>query len=351
MRRIWFAKHIPTSPVVTTGKRHYVVVLGNLYGELCSFWTLGSPEVASRSPYIVFGPASGACPILEGPYPMAAGPKVWTEERVAERFAQGRGQGVGDNYIPWVWVQEFASNANQTRIPSLHLKRTIHTFSYLERAMHTWHEYAGYVDYREQFPMDRRITRGAALQLGIRHPVYPGSRDDTVMMLDTLVVKDGPDGKRTVEAWDAKPLEKLDDNRINDKLKLHKAFCTYIGIEHSFFTEKTLPRDMTETLEWARGGLPLEGELLPYPRFLEVEGERLLNWLRSKRHALTVGELCASWDAVHQFEPGMSLRLFKVLLWTKQVYLRLDQPQPWDAVLPDQRFYIHKEGGHGPLLH
>lgn len=282
---------------------------------------------------------------------MAAGPKIWTEERIRERFAEGRGQGSGNNYIPWLWVQEFASNANQTRIPSMHLKRTIHTFSYLERAMHTWHEYSGYLDYREQFPMDRRITLGAAAQMKIRHPVYRTSRCTMVMMLDALVFKRAPNGTHNVEAWDAKPLEKLEKRRVKDKLKLHKAFCAYIGIEHSLFTEATLPRAMTETLEWARGGLPLEGELLPYPSFLEVEGKRLLNWLRTRDHRRTVSDLCASWDHTHSFEAGSSLRLFKLLLWTKKVYLRLDQPEPWNAVLPDQRSYFSKEAGHGPLLH
>lgn len=351
-RDFWEVRHLPTSPANRKGKQHYVVLATNrATGAIASAWRVGTSSQANQHPYLCRGLPEGLSVLTpSGDVAMAAGPKVWTEERIAERFAQGRGQGEKENYIPWVWVQEFASKANQTRIPSLRLKRTIHTFSYLERAMHTWHEYSGYVDYREQFPMDRRITMGAASQIGIRHPVYPVSRCLTVMMLDALVIKDF-NGKRTVEAWDAKPHEKLHNERIRDKLKLHKAFCAYIGIEHSLFTESTLPPGMAKALEWARGGLPVEGEVLPYPSFLEVESERLLHWLRDRNHQRTVDDLCANWDALNCFEAGMSLRLFKLLLWTKKVYLRLDQTQPWSAVLPDQRFYIHKEDGRGALLH
>jgi hypothetical protein len=350
----WHIRRFPMRYLVNRhGKQHYVEIATSLRtGTKLSAWRVGDKGDAQRRSFICDElPRHFQFVPLNGGQTMAAGPKIWTEERIAERFAQGRGQGSGDNYIPWVWVQEFPSKANQTRVPSCRLKRTIHTFSYLERAMHLWHEYAGYSDYREQLPMDRRITLGAAAQLGVRHPIYPKSHRPAVMMLDALVTKTSPSGKRTVEAWDAKPHKKLDNRRIRDKLKLHKAFCAYIGIEHSTFTESTLPHDMVDTLEWARGGLPIEDELLPYPNFLQVEGKRLLHWLRSVNHERSVQALCACWDQVNHFESGTSLRLFKLLLWTKKVYVRLDQPEPWYAQLPDQRFYMYQEDRYGALLH
>jgi hypothetical protein len=74
---------------------------------------------------------------------VAAGPQVWTEDVIAEKFAQGRGQGTRENYMPWIRIQEFGSIAPQTRIPCLLFPRSIHTFSYTERAMYLYLEFQG----------------------------------------------------------------------------------------------------------------------------------------------------------------------------------------------------------------
>lgn len=354
LRSMWLVKHVQTSRVLPSGLQHYVALATNVFsGAVYSVWRTGSRGQACQRPYLTRSRASGLPDLYlsTGETSMAAGPKIWTDERVAERFAEGRGQGTHDNYIPWVWVQEFSSKANQTRIPSVRLRRTIHTFSYLERAMYLWHEYRGFDDYREQFPMDRRITLGAAQALKIRHPLYPTSRTPTVMMLDALVVTKQPNGDCSVEAWDAKPLYKLRNKRVRAKLSLHKAFCAYLGIQHSLFTEKTKPRNVMKWIEWARGGLAIEDELLPYPSFLDEQSALMLSWLRSRNHAKSICELAVTWDEVQGFESGTSLRLFKILVWHKKVYVDLDQENLCSAVLPDQRFYINKELGHGSLPH
>ena len=60
---------------------------------------------------------------------MGTGPKRWTEELITRRFREGRGRGDQAAYTPWLYVQEFSSSGTQTRIPSLVIDRTIHTFS------------------------------------------------------------------------------------------------------------------------------------------------------------------------------------------------------------------------------
>jgi hypothetical protein len=267
---------------------------------------------------------------------MAAGPKLWTEERVQERFAEGRGQGAGDTYQPWVRVQEFASRGNQTRIPSVRLRRSIHTFSYLERAMYFWHEYLGFEDYREQVPLDRRITMGIAQVLKVRHPVYLHTAVPFVMMLDALVVKRDAAGKRFIEAWDAKPLEKLANPRIREKLKIHAAFCKHKGIKHQVFTESSVPKAVLRNIEWARSGLPLEDEWLVVPMLFTIEAVRFLTWLRSKRHRSLVWELCCHYDELRRFEYGTALRLFKFLVWHCRIVMDLNTPDIPNSHLPVQ---------------
>lgn len=266
---------------------------------------------------------------------MAAGPVQWTEARVQERYAEGRGQGTGESYSPWVRVQEFPSRGNQTRIPSVRIRRSIHTFSYLERDMYHLHEYLGFEDYREQAPLDRRITLGAAKVLGIRHPVYPRSDVPFVMMVDALVTQ-RVDGKRVVEAWDAKPKEKLANPRIRQKLTLHAAFFTYHGVRHRVFTEDSYPKVAIRNIEWARGGLPLEDELEVVPELFTRVADDFLGWLRSRRHRRPVWELCFLWDNKQRLEYGTSLRLFQFLIWHRRIAMNLTTPDITNSHLPVQ---------------
>jgi hypothetical protein len=282
---------------------------------------------------------------------MAAGPKVWDNQQIEQRLAEGRGQGAGDNYTPWVWVQEFSSAANQTREPSVRLKRTIHAFSSLERAMFLWHEFHGFSDYREQFPMDRRITMGAAQALKIRHPRYPVSRVPMVMVMDALVIKRPAKSKPVIQGWDAKPTYKLRNKRVRAKLSLHRAFCAYLGVEHNLFTEKSVPRNVLRSIEWARGGLAVEDEILPRRNFLDEEAKNMLSWLRSRNHQKTLVEVCEEWDRKKRFAPGVSLRLMKILVWRKQVHIDLDHPTLARAIIPDQRLHFPKEAASGAVFH
>ena len=126
---------------------------------------------------------------------MGTGPKRWTEELIAERVKAGRGRGEGERYAPWLYVQEFSSKGTQTRVPSFKLNRTIHTFSYLERALFLYTEFQdNFLGYAEQYPMDRRVTLGAAKSLVLRHPRYPFTGVPVVMTLDALVTMRGADG-------------------------------------------------------------------------------------------------------------------------------------------------------------
>ena len=100
---------------------------------------------------------------------MTAGPKVWTETKLAERVKKRLGRGSGAHYLPAIPIQDSSSRGVQTRTPSEELGRTVDTHSDLERARYLATEYrATLLDYREQFAMDRTLMLGTAKRLGIK---------------------------------------------------------------------------------------------------------------------------------------------------------------------------------------
>lgn len=251
---------------------------------------------------------------------MGNGPKRWTEDVIKRRFREGHGQGEREDYIPWVLVQEFSSRGTQTRQPSLCFPRTIHTFSYLERNMYLLHEYElGLRDYKEQFPMSREVTMGAALAMGITHPRYPVTRVPVVMTLDAVVSREAANGAYEVSAWDAKPLALLDDRRVLEKLSLHRAYCNHWGIKHHIFTEQSVHPNVIRNLDWLRSAVTREGEDPREKKKLERLKGLVLSDLYFSKPKKSLANYCAAYDLKNALEPGSTLRACKQLIWERQL--------------------------------
>lgn len=57
---------------------------------------------------------------------------AFTEAKHKRFLKEGRGQGEGDQYIPWLKVQDIPSRGLSHRVPSWKVKRLIHLLSNLE---------------------------------------------------------------------------------------------------------------------------------------------------------------------------------------------------------------------------
>ena len=255
---------------------------------------------------------------------MRAGPKIWTEAKLAERIKLGLGCGRGADYLPAIRVQDFSSRGVQTRIPSKALGRTVHTHSYLERGLYLVKEFMGnLLEYREQFPMDRAITLGVAKKLDIKHPVYPQSRAPVVMTLDALITERDARGNPFTEGWDVKPHAHLTDPRVLEKLSLHKGYCAYGGFSHRIFTERSVSPIVLRNIDWLRASRPVEGELEIVAGLFTSHTDTVLDELQSGRFKLSLSDYGHSYDRRNALPRGTGLRIVKNLAWTRAVDLDL----------------------------
>ncbi|EPH2679678.1 TnsA endonuclease N-terminal domain-containing protein [Enterobacter cloacae] len=150
---------------------------------------------------------------------MAKANSSFSEVQIARRIKEGRGQGHGKDYIPWLTVQEVPSSGRSHRIYSHKTGRVHHLLSDLELAVFLSLEWESSVlDIREQFPLLPSDTRQIAIDSGIKHPVIRGV--DQVMSTDFLVdCKDGPFEQFAIQV---KPAAALQDERTLEKLELGK---------------------------------------------------------------------------------------------------------------------------------
>lgn len=270
-----------------------------------------------------------------------AGPKVWTEELIAERVKAGRGSGTGANFSPWLYVQEFSSRGTQTRVPGFKVKRTVHTFSYLERGFFLVAEFLpNFLDWNEQRPMDRRITLGAAAKLGIRHPIYPRTRVPVVMTLDAVHSMVDLDGVVGLAALDFKPQRRLNDERTLAKLSLHRAYCSHHAIPHGLYTENSVSWQVVRNIDWVRMALPKDGETEAVPGLFTLHLNQFEEDLLACRKRPSVSQFCMQYDQAHQVELGTGLRLFKLLVWNHRVSVNLDAKRLERELIPRRGEYI-----------
>lgn len=123
---------------------------------------------------------------------------AFDEAKVQRFIAEGRGQGFGPDYRPWLQIQDVPSLGRSHRPYGIKSRRVHHFLS--DGEWKCWLKFEAKTivkDIREQFPMDRFETFRLAQKLGLRHP---RTLDGTpyVMTIDFLVTVDGPTGQRFI---------------------------------------------------------------------------------------------------------------------------------------------------------
>ena len=160
--------------------------------------------------------------------------------RISEQGKQreGRGQGTGADYKPYVQGREFNSLGTCSTPIDWKTGRTVELLSQAEKAIWyllRWND--DVEDIREQYPLDLTKTVSLATELGIRHPKDTRTR----MTTDFLVVM--KNGSRL--AVSVKTSEKdLKRKRTIEKLFLEKKYWENEGVSYAIFFKSRV--NMTE---------------------------------------------------------------------------------------------------------
>lgn len=169
--------------------------------------------------------------------------------------AAGLGQGTGCNYRPWLSIRDVSSKGRKSRPGGFTTGRTHHLLSDNEHHFFLFADFAEHVvDIREQFPLfSLAETQQLALELGIRHPRYPGTTTPTVLTTDFVLTVKGPRGELLQRAYSVKSSSDLNGRkrkRILEKLQLERQYWVVRGIPWQLVTEREFNRTQITNLEW-----------------------------------------------------------------------------------------------------
>ncbi|AIQ20648.1 hypothetical protein H70357_31140 [Paenibacillus sp. FSL H7-0357] len=170
------------------------------------------------------------------------------------------GQGEGKNYKPWTTVRDFAgSNSQSGRVLGWKTERIHHFLSQLERFYFYILEWSDNVsDIREKYPLSLDKTHDLSVALNIKHPSDSKTKELLVMTTD-FVINVNQDGNDRMIARTVLPSNQLASKRTIDKLELERMYWFERDVDWGIVTEKEIPKEMAQNIEWFHGCRQLEG--------------------------------------------------------------------------------------------
>ncbi|HEX7955919.1 MAG TPA: TnsA endonuclease N-terminal domain-containing protein [Pyrinomonadaceae bacterium] len=248
------------------------------------------------------------------------------ERGIRRSIRDGRGQGRGADYNPWLHIQDVPSRGLVTRVKGWKTGRVHHLLSLLE----LWYFYVlewsqAVTDIREQYPLlPLEETLDIARRLGVHHPTDPITKEPVVMTTDfVLTVRRGcseVDQARTV-----KYEKDLLSKRVLEKLEIERRYWESHSVDWKIVTEKQIPVVLAKNVQWFHQYRVLED----FATVSAAEAEQIISVL-----TLSVGACVASplrsitlqTDDRLGLEPGTSLSLVRHLFACRR--WRIDMRMP-----------------------
>ncbi|SDN50091.1 TnsA endonuclease C terminal [Psychrobacillus sp. OK028] len=244
-----------------------------------------------------------------------------TEKKISEMEKEGRGQGTGENYKPWINIQDFPSSGLSTRGKGWKTNRIHQFLSKLEKDYFyilEWNK--SVVDIREQFPLNREDTLFIASTKEIKHPTDPKSQIPIVMTTDFLITVADSTGTTQI-ARTIKPSKGLEDARIIEKFEIERTYWEERNIDWGIVTEKEMPRNLIENVEWLHSSY-FDIEDLPYA-VLNTYAQQMKVFI--KKYNTSIIEMVTEFDKTFQLEDGTSLEILKYLIAHQELQVDINQ--------------------------
>jgi hypothetical protein len=258
--------------------------------------------------------------------------RKWGPDVIARRIAEGRGLGIGPNYIPWHLVQDFPSFGRIHRIRGWKANRVHHLFSDLEaNALLVFELIKSIIDIREQFPLlDPEETLSIASRLGIKHPSDPYTKYPVVMSTDFLLTI-----RRGVEVvYHARTMKyeaDLNDHRVLEKFEIERLYWEARNVNWGYITEKNIPPQLVENARLLHPFIsPTDLYPLTAKQITRISSE-LTQHVRS--NAGPICEIASNCDQKFGLATGKSLAIVRHLLAVGTWRIDLMQPIRFDRSL------------------
>ena len=244
---------------------------------------------------------------------MAKHRRIWNSSAYNRYIREGRGQGVGVDYKPWIVIQDFASVGMVSRVWGTKTGRIHHLMSNLELWLFYLLDWSDDVlDIREQYPLSDLLQAiNVAERANIKYPYDPQSGFPYVMTSDFYI-----DTQHGASVLSVKPSSELSKPRVREKLEIEHRYWKELGINWSIMTEREINKTKAVNIEWLAQAKDLGVFGLSESKQNACTEYLLANY-RANRSPLVA--LFNEVEYIFNLAAGMGLNIFKHLVYSKRI--------------------------------
>jgi len=245
--------------------------------------------------------------------------RSWNNSIFNKYLREGRGQGVGAEYIPWLCIQDFPSLGMVSRVSGATTGRIHHFMSNLELSLFYLLDWSEDVkDIREQYPLlDLANAIEIAENAKIRYPYDTKSGFPYVLTSDFYIQT--AQGAMIISV---KPSSELGKPRVREKLEIERRYWVARGVEWSVMTENEINSIKARNIEW----LSQARDLSVFGMCTATQNACRKFFLESYDVAsYSLGSLFSAVEKAFGLAAGMGLNIYKHLAYWKQIYFNADE--------------------------
>lgn len=245
--------------------------------------------------------------------------RTWNDSILNKYLREGRGQGVGADYTPWIRIQDFPSLGMVSRVSGATTGRIHHLMSNLELSLFYLLDWSDdVIDIREQYPLiDLAHVIEIAENANIRYPYDTKSGFPYVLTSDFYI-----ETAQGAMIMSVKPSSELGKPRVREKLEIERRYWVARGVEWSVMTENEINSTKARNIEWLSQakdlsvfGLCVATQDACCKFFLEV-----YDFAR-----YSFDSLFSAIEKAFGLVSGMGLNIYKHLAYWKQIYFNADE--------------------------
>jgi hypothetical protein len=251
---------------------------------------------------------------------MAKYSRNWNENVYRRYIREGRGQGVGAAYKPWLTVRDFPSLGVVSRVKGQTTGRIYHLMSTHETNLFYSLDWSDSItDIREQYPLsDLTEAIGIAERAHIRYPYDNRSGFPYVMTSDFYI-----ETMNGAVVLSVKPASELDKPRVLEKLEIERRYWTSRNVKWEIVTEREINQTKAHNIEWlsqardlGQFGLTVERQTLCTDFFMS-------HYIAANGNAIG---LPRALEAHFGLPNGIGLNIYKYLAYSKKIDIDVSRP-------------------------
>ncbi|SDY99772.1 TnsA endonuclease N terminal [Proteiniborus ethanoligenes] len=257
---------------------------------------------------------------------MAKRSNDWDSNKLNRWIKEGRGQGEGKEYKPWLTVQDFPSMGRVTRVFGWTTQRIHHFFSDTQLKyfyLLDWEEKV--IDIREHYPLiDLEVVLKDTSDLRLGKFIDRKTKEPYILTTTFLITLLNSDGKKSFTARSIKYASELSKKSTIEKLEIERRYWKAQGIDWGIVTNKDINDVRAKNIEWVHSVMNSDDcNGLSKAEFDDLFDGILYRFIDNKQ---SIKNIIAGFEKDYSLDVGMGLLLFKRLVAEKRIVLDMDKP-------------------------